>query len=540
MAVTLDHFKRAALDVGANGDNDTLPFDMDVRFVKECQDDLASLAFDFCSRMSAISQDEAHKAINALDVFHERLLVPTGAAGFRVTTKIHPFWNVYLNGLAVAIAEAHEPLRSDRAHSYRYTSEGDRLFDRVRSWRGFREATLGDCADAGDDAVVVQTDISSFYEHVYHHRIENFLGDLLPAASTLPTQIDRFLSKLASGRSFGLPVGGQCSRVLAEVLLAAVDRTLSELGIVWRRYVDDFVLVCPSQAAAYEALAHLSHSLADFGLTLNRTKTTFLSTKHYQDYVTAQLGTDSTEASKLREIDLYFDPYSDRADEDYEELKETVESLEVRTLLDLELNKSQPDTFMVAQIGRTLKLHSPEVALQLCGTLLAPRNLHAFRASWATIMRGIAAVRSDPEFYEIFAGIDHKLDAIPDHSPHLLKAEASILHYARTLRFGRTEKRAAYVRHLHATTNSVTVRRACLDCWGNWADRINFVRARNTWGAITAEEQRTLWVASRALGDDGSNFRAQERRSSSESWSLGIEVSNRPTFAGIYERWGSR
>lgn len=30
-------------------------------------------------------------------LFSERLLVPAGSAGFRITTKIQPFWNIYSN-----------------------------------------------------------------------------------------------------------------------------------------------------------------------------------------------------------------------------------------------------------------------------------------------------------------------------------------------------------------------------------------------------------------------------------------------------------
>lgn len=535
--VTLDHFRRATADIGANGDNDTLPFDIDVRFIKDKQEPLAEIAYAYFQDLDGLSKKEVKNAINALEVFSERLLVPIGAAGFRITTKIHPFWNIYLNGLGIAIAEAHEPLRSDRAHSYRFVDQGERLFDRTSSWRAFRESSIADCEAMRDGVVVVQTDISSFYEHVYHHRLENGIDDLFPTDSKVATQVDRFLSKLASGRSFGLPVGGQCSRILAELLLSSVDRMLTDAGIAWRRYVDDFVLITTSQAEAYRALAILSHALADYGLTLNRTKTTVLTGKHFCDYVRTQLGGAGEEASKLREIDLHFDPYSDTGDEDYEELKETVESLDVRALLDLELNKGQPDAFLVAQIGRTLKYHSPEVALQLCGTLLSQKNLHAFRASWSTIMRGISAVRGDDEFSEIFTGIDRLLDAIPEHSNHLLLAEASGLHYLRAVRFRRTDARGKYVSSLHSSTSSQSVRRACVDCWRQWKDRPSFISVRNKWSAINPEEQRMLWLAANEFGDDGENFRAQEKRSAIKSWSLGIEKGNRPTFASIYEQW---
>jgi Reverse transcriptase (RNA-dependent DNA polymerase) len=535
--VSLDHFKRATTDIGANGDNDTLPFDIDVRFVKDRQESLAEIAFRYFERVSALGKVEARKAVNSLEVFSERLLVPTGAAGFRITTKIHPFWNIYMNGIGVAIAEAHEPTRSDRAHSYRYTSSGDRLFDRQYSWRAFREASINECSGLGDDVVVVQTDIASFYEHIYHHRIENFVDDLFPSGSTVATQIDRFLSKLASGRSFGLPVGGQCSRILAELLLSSVDRALTDAGVRWRRYVDDFVLITEGQAQAYRALAILSHALADYGLTLNKSKTTFLTGKHFCDYVRAQLGGTGDEANKLREIDLHFDPYSDTAETDYEELKVTVESLEVRALLDLELNKSQPDAFLVAQISRTLKLHSPGIALQLCSTLLSPGNLHAFRASWSTIMRGISAVRADDEFTDIHAGLDRLLDGVPTHSGHLLLAEVSCLHYLRTIRFTRTEERGRFVLQIYNQTESQSVKRACIECWGQWKDRPSFTRIRNKWGTLSAEEQRILWLVASSFGDEGDNFRGQEKRSTASAWALGIELEGDATFSDLYRKW---
>lgn len=536
--VSLAHFKRAAADIGANGDNDTLPFDVDVRFVNEHQDQLAELAWAFFKRLRDLNEETLRGQMRSLPVFFERLLVPAGAAGFRISTKIHPFWNIYLNGLGVAIAEAHEPLRHARAHSYRYAHEGSKLFRAESSWRAFREACVSEVGEAPDTAIVVQTDITSFYEHVYHHRVKSLIDHLFPNEPSLALQVDLLLGKFSSGRSFGLPVGGQCARILAELLLSEVDKALADEGVSWRRYVDDFVLITESQQAAYKALAKLSHALADYGLTLNRTKTTFLSAKHFTSYVETQLGGGDDAGSKLREIDLHFDPYSDNPDEDYEELKDTVGSLEVQTLLDLELNKAQPDTFLVAQIGRTLKLHHPEVALQLCKTLLSPKNLHAFRASWSTIMRGIAAVRGDDTFAEIFAGLDSLLDDIPSSSGHLLASDASCLHYLRTLRFRKTERRGQYIRQLFRESESITVRRACIDCWRQWRDRASFFFARNKWGAMEPEQQRMLWLAAGEFDEDGDAFRKQEKRNAITSWALGLErEGDSLEFARLYIRW---
>ncbi len=120
--------------------------------------------------------------------------------------------------------------------------------------------------------------------------------------------------------------------------MESIDKRLAEARVTWRRYVDDFVLITPNQAEAYRSLAILSHALADYGLTLNRTKTIFLTSRHYVDYVRTQLaGSWRATGEKLSEIDLHFDPYSDDPESDYEELQTVVQSLDIRALLNNEL-----------------------------------------------------------------------------------------------------------------------------------------------------------------------------------------------------------
>lgn len=111
--------------------------------------------------------------------------------------------------------------------------------------------------------------------------------------------------------------------------MSSVDRKLSGARINWYLYVDDFTLITATQAQAYRALSVLSHALADYGLSLNRTKTTILTAKHYADYVSLQLGVQDDEASQLRQVDRYFDPYSGSSHSDFEELRDTIIQLQV-------------------------------------------------------------------------------------------------------------------------------------------------------------------------------------------------------------------
>lgn len=538
MAVTLDHFVRAAADIAAHGDNDMLPFDIDTRFIADNQQDLAVIAFDYFRQLERDSIENTKNRISSLTVFNERLLAPAGSSGFRAATKIHPFWNLYLNALGIAVADALAPHRSPAAWSYRFLPNGgEELFDRDSSWRAFRESTASTARTSDDGFVIVQTDIASFYEHISHHYLENQLSDLFNDGGRVAKQVVGMLSKCSGGRSFGLPVGGQGARALAELMLNPIDRELTVGNLDWARYVDDYVLVAGSSEAAYAALSKASHALGDYGLNLSRSKTSMLSAKHYADYVSAQLGGDEDEASRLREIDVYFDPYSDTAIEEYDSLRETVESLQVQKLLNRELEKSLPDTFLVTQIARTMRLQTAEIAVQLITTLLGRGNLNAFRASWSSIMRGVSSLRSNDQFIDIFAEIDLLLDLVPRHSAHLLQAEASLIHYLRTLRFARTDARAIFVRRAYDDARSETVRRACIDCWRKWPDRPSFTMLRNRWEQLSPDSQRLVWLASYSMGDEGAGLRRQFQNNTETSWALGIERQNVRRFSAIYRGW---
>lgn len=537
--VTLEHFIKAAREIGSHGDNDTLPFDLDNRFISDCHEDIAKVAFDLFETLDASGKNEARKTIDSLSIFHERLLVPSGMSGFRITTKIHPFWNVYINGLAIAISEKLAPLRFDGAHSYRHSDEQNRLFLREHSWHSYKAATIEEPSLADSKSVVVQTDVSGFYEHIYHHRLENLIGDLFSEHSTVSAQLDRILNQMSAGRSFGLPVGGQCSRVLAEVLMHAIDELLTSSSLIWHRYVDDFTLIANSQSDAYKALSTLSRYLADYGLSLNRTKTTFLSSLHYKNFVTAQLSSDDEQAGKLKEIDLYFDPYTDDPHAEYEELQKAVNEIDVVSLLQAETFKSQPDSYLVAQISRTLVFQSPYAAAQLCQTLLKPSNLNAFRGSWSKIMRGISKIRAESEFSQIHSSIDSSLDGVIQSCEHLLLPEANCLHFMRAIRFKATPARSQFVMGIFNSSEFETVKRASVDCWRHWKSRSQFLAASNRYDVSHGELQRMFWLASYQFGDEGKHFRGRVKKKIENTWALGFEIEGSKAFAELYKDWSA-
>ena len=102
----------------------------------------------------------------------------------------------------------------------------------------------------------------------------SIVGDALDRAG-IPTacEIAGFLAGLERLGVEGLPVGPDASAVLANAVLAQVDRSLREAGIEHLRWVDDVVLSGEDTSAA---LSVFRTALATIGLRPNEAKTRVL------------------------------------------------------------------------------------------------------------------------------------------------------------------------------------------------------------------------------------------------------------------------
>ena len=191
---------------------------------------------------------------------------------------------------------------------------------------------------------VVVTDIADFYPRIYHHRIDAALSRL-PSAGDIRGRIMRMLSTFSRIHvSYGLPIGGPASRILAELALTGVDQHLKARQIVFCRYADDFCIFCTDRSSAYKVLVFLSERLFNEGLVLNKKKTRILSADEYRETSRAFMPTDDgkepSDEKKLLNISLRFDPYSPTAEEDYEALKAAVGEVDIVGILGREVAKA--------------------------------------------------------------------------------------------------------------------------------------------------------------------------------------------------------
>ena len=122
----------------------------------------------------------------------------------------------------------------------------------------------------------VHADVAAFYDSIYTHSIPwALLGKQAAKANRgadLPAnQIDSALRFARRGETTGISTGPGTSLIVAEILLQAVDRQLTQFR--FERFLDDYVGYAKSETEAEDFVRSLESSLREYGLKLNGRKT---------------------------------------------------------------------------------------------------------------------------------------------------------------------------------------------------------------------------------------------------------------------------
>jgi hypothetical protein len=352
-AINDDAFKLAIKNIAEYGDTDVFPYPIENHWFYDQPAEVLQQLQDLRNRGESASQ--------YLSIFSSTELINTGYIGYRPATQIDPLWNACFLAAVIQVGEQIESRRQskERVFSYRFSPDinSGGLFDAV-GWRDFHLKGIELSKEYTHVAVV---DISDFYPRIYHHRLENALRTDCQCDPQIVTFIDRFLSKLNGGNSFGLPVGGPAARILAEALLTRTDRLIQMRRIQYLRFVDDYVVFGKSEDDVRAAVLDISRVLLDNeGLSLNRNKTRLLTCEEYRQQSILEEpqksdSEDETEKRKFLSIHLRYDPYSPTADEDYTKLANSIKEYDVLGLLEKEFAKSRVDRFALSQLIKALQ-----------------------------------------------------------------------------------------------------------------------------------------------------------------------------------------
>ncbi len=124
--------------------------------------------------------------------------------------------------------------------------------------------------------LLLTTDVKSYYPSIYSHAVAWAIS---PTSRTsrkeilLGNRIDKHIRKMQGRRSIGLPVGPDISLLLAECLLARVDKGMKSDKLHSFRWYDDYEFATTSSDEADRLEAELQRQLNSFHLTLSNEKT---------------------------------------------------------------------------------------------------------------------------------------------------------------------------------------------------------------------------------------------------------------------------
>jgi len=126
--------------------------------------------------------------------------------------------------------------------------------------------------------VVLDADIKGFFDNLLHRVIMEAVAAQVADGNIL-NLIQKFLRSgvmeegVFKPTTVGTPQGGVISPLLANIVLNHLDWQLAQRGFRFVRYADDFVVLCRTQSEAEEALALVTQTLTDLGLSLSAEKT---------------------------------------------------------------------------------------------------------------------------------------------------------------------------------------------------------------------------------------------------------------------------
>lgn len=293
------------------------------------------------------------------------LLAPKARNGFRVITQLDPLDFIVLAALVRELAADLEgrriPVVQGRIFSYRAAPQADgQLFAPDIGYRQFLDACRDNLQRNPTNSFVATTDISDFYARIYHHRLENALHTATTKRNHVKA-VMRLLSGWNGTETFGIPIGGAPSRLLAETTLADVDEALLAAGIDFIRFNDDYRIFGDTYARCYKAITFLAETLyRNHGLNLQPQKTEVLSANHFSGrYLVTPLDRElnllHTRFEGLAaELGLndWYEPieYGD-LDDDH---KAAIDGLNLKNLFRDEIKKDEPELPIVRFVLRRL------------------------------------------------------------------------------------------------------------------------------------------------------------------------------------------
>jgi hypothetical protein len=214
-------------------------------------------------------------------------IVPKGELSFRFATQLDPWDSLILTALIHEFGDEIEqkriPYSDEVVFSYRFEPMSDgKMYKMDADWPSFWGKSKERAARMG--GYVAIADVSSYYNQIYHHSLENQLqiAGIPPEAAK---SIIRLCAHLTQGVSRGIPVGPHATHLLAECAFDPIDRNLLAADYTFCRFVDDIHIFCKTKQQAQMAFYDLADILdKQQKLSLQSHKSKILSADEFIEY----------------------------------------------------------------------------------------------------------------------------------------------------------------------------------------------------------------------------------------------------------------
>lgn len=505
-----DAFKLAVANIAAFSDTDVFPSPLDRLACQDRPDEVIKMLEDVERTFDQYLASFPPENIDTL--------APLGYTAFRWATQIDPVWNAYFLSLVLRVANTIEskrlPVAAQNVFSYRFQpnlSTGHLFAD--STWRQYKQNAL---KRSIEHPYVLLADVADFYPRVAHHRLDNELIRL-GVSGDEPRKIKTLIAQFSRTRSYGLPVGGPASRILAELALNPVDLFLSRRGISFCRYVDDFHIFASSKQEAFSHLAFLSQILFNEGLSLQKTKTRILTTEELRD-ASAHLDLASTDdvkalpaEARLMRLAVRFDPYSPTGQDDYEQLKNAVSQIDIVGILAREIAKTNIDTQVTKQAISAIRALAPEFRGGAVLTLLNDANLETLAPVFSNIMRMLRSL-----YHELDSPtqnfVDEAMIKLIRADSHLIQNDLNLSYLLQVFGQRQSAAKESILMELFEPRYSPLVRKEIILIMAKWGVTYWLSDLIRRFGSLTGWERKACIVASFYLSDEGEHWRKHTKK----------------------------
>lgn len=487
------------------GDTDIFPFPYETRMFSDIFEKLLVSLND--------THNDFQGRLNECPPVNISTCSTVGYNGYRWATQIDPYWNAYFLGLVLCISSKIEESRvsEDYVYSYRYAPNFDTasLFDKDTNWRKFQNDSLELAKNDVSINYILTCDIADFYTRIYHHRLENAL-DRIDPQKEISSKIKKLIQNFSGTNSYGLPVGGPAARILAELALDSLDHILMISGIKFKRYVDDFIIFCETKEDAHSVLTLISRKLMENeGLTLQKHKTNILSKDEFISLTQSKLyGLDEDEGSpmkaKFMSLPIRFDPYSQNAAEQYEEIKETLSDFDLLGMLSNELQKSKINQPFSKQLIRAFAAVDDRILSDAFNVIF--NSINELYPIFNTIIQ-VATTNWSRFETQTKTLIRNKLIELIKTDSFILKTELNLAYVVKLFTKENNVEGQTVLTEVHrSNTDSILITLVVTQAMAKWNTHYWLSELRRTFPTMTPWQRRLFIVSSYLLGDEGKHW----------------------------------